>query len=291
MLGEIAYLKLVKNIINKGAKEMGRNGTTYTTIGETLKFNLNDNKIPLMTTKKLAWKTCLRELLWFIKGNTNNNYLKAQGVNIWNGNSTREFLDSRGLSNLSEGDLGPIYGHQWRHYNAEYESSSTDYLYKGIDQLQNVINEIEIVKKTGINSRRIIMSAWNPEQIDQMALPPCHVLSQYHVINNKLSCTLYQRSGDVGLGIPFNIASYSFLTHLLAHHCGMEAGEFTHFIGNCHIYDDHIEMLEKQIERNPYECPTISLINKHNNINLYTEKDFLIKNYKYHDKINMNMRS
>lgn len=291
MFGEKGYLRLVKDIIKNGAKEVGRNGTTYSTIGEMLKFDLKNNKIPLMTTKKLAWKTCLRELLWFIKGNTNNNYLKAQGVNIWNGNSTREFLDSRGLSNLSEGDLGPIYGHQWRHYNAEYESSSTDYLYKGIDQLQNVINEIEIVKKTGINSRRIIMSAWNPEQIDQMALPPCHVLSQYHVINNKLSCTLYQRSGDVGLGIPFNIASYSFLTHLLAHHCGMEAGEFTHFIGNCHIYDDHIEMLEKQIERNPYESPRINLINKYNNINLYTEKDFVIENYKYHDKIKMDMRS
>lgn len=291
MFGEKGYLRLVKDIIKNGAKEVGRNGTTYSTIGEMLKFDLKNNKIPLMTTKKLAWKTCLRELLWFIKGNTNNNYLKAQGVNIWNGNSTREFLDSRGLSNLSEGDLGPIYGHQWRHYNAEYESSSTDYLYKGIDQLQNVINEIEIVKKTGINSRRIIMSAWNPEQIDQMALPPCHVLSQYHVINNKLSCTLYQRSGDVGLGIPFNIASYSFLTHLLAHHCGMEAGEFTHFIGNCHIYDDHIEMLEKQIERNPYESPKINLINKYNNINLYTEKDFVIENYKYHDKIKMDMRS
>ena len=291
MFGEKGYLRLVKHIIKNGAKEVGRNGTTYSTIGEMLKFDLKNNKIPLMTTKKLAWKTCLHELIWMIKGMTNNNYLKAHGVNIWSGNSTREFLDSRGLSHLAEGDLGPIYGHQWRHYNADYKHSSSDYLFRGIDQLQNILDEIKEVKETGVNSRRIIMTAWNPEQIDQMALPPCHVLSQYHVVDNKLSCTLYQRSGDVGLGIPFNIASYSFLTHLLAHQCDMEAGEFTHFIGNCHIYDDHVEMLKKQIKREPYESPELTITNKHYRINGYNVEDFKINNYKYHEKIKMNMRS
>jgi thymidylate synthase len=291
MFGEKGYLKLVKHILKNGAKEFGRNGTTYSTIGEMLKFDLKNNKIPLMTTKKLAWKTCLHELMWMIRGSTNNNYLKAQGVNIWTGNSTREFLDSRGLTNLSEGDLGPIYGHQWRHYNAKYEYSHSNYLFRGIDQLENVINEIKKVKETGINSRRIIMTAWNPEQIDEMALPPCHVLSQYHVVNNRLSCTLYQRSGDVGLGIPFNIASYSFLTHLLAHHCDMEAGEFTHFIGNCHIYDDHVEMLKRQVERKPFTCPKLFLTDKYHSLNVYDVKNFKIKNYKYHGKIKMDMRS
>lgn len=290
MFGEKGYLRLVKRVLKNGAKEVGRNGITYSTIGEMLKFDLKNNKIPLMTTKKLAWKTCLHELIWMIRGNTNNNYLKAHGINIWTGNSTREFLDSRGLHNLPEGDLGPIYGHQWRHYNAKYEYSSSDYLFRGIDQLDNVIKEIKKVKETGINSRRIIMTAWNPEQIDQMALPPCHILSQYHVVNNKLSCTLYQRSGDVGLGIPFNIASYSFLTHLLAHQCGLETGEFTHFIGNCHIYDDHVNMLKMQVERKPFRSPTLKIKNKHHSLKTYEVKDFKINNYKYHNKIKMDMR-
>lgn len=291
MLGELGYLNLVKKIINTGAKEIGRNGVTYTTIGEMLKFDLTNNKIPLMTTKKLAWKSCLHELIWFIRGNTNSRSLKVNGVHIWDGNSSREFLDSRGLYHLPEGDLGPIYGHQWRHWNAKYEYSHSDYLFRGIDQLENVINDIKQVKETGINSRRIIMTAWNPEQIDEMALPPCHILSQYHVINNKLNCTLYQRSGDIGLGIPFNIASYSFLTHLLAHHCGLEAGEFTHFIGNCHIYDDHVDMLKIQVEREPYDEPTVHLDKIQHSINIYDVDDFKIQNYKYHEKIKMDMRS
>ena len=215
MIGELGYLNLVRSIIKNGAKEVGRNGTTYTKVGAMLRFSLKNQKIPLLTTKKLAWRVCLKELLWFINGDTNNNLLKEQNVKIWNGNGTRKFLDSRGLNYLKENDLGPVYGHQWRFWNAPYSKEfgcSEDYKGKGIDQLQNVIDEINKSKETGEGSRRIIMSAWNPEQLDEMALPPCHVLSQYHLVNNKLSCTLYQRSGDVGLGVPFNIASYSFLT-------------------------------------------------------------------------------
>ena len=293
MYGELGYLNLIRQIIKSGRKQIGRNGTTYTSIGETLRFSLEDNKIPLMTTKKLAWRVCLKELLWFINGDTNNNLLKEQNVKIWNGNGTREFLDSRGLNHLKENDLGPVYGHQWRFWNAPYSREfgcSEDYKGKGIDQLQNVINEINRSKETGEGSRRIIMSAWNPEQLDEMALPPCHVLSQYHLVNNKLSCTLYQRSGDVGLGVPFNIASYSFLTHLLAKHCGLETGQFVHFIGNAHIYDDHIEPLKLQLNNEPYDFPNLEIKEKRENIDDYKFEDFEVNNYKFHKVIKMDMR-
>tara|TARA_B100001027_G_C16266731_1_gene332503 strand:- start:1471 stop:2355 length:885 start_codon:yes stop_codon:yes gene_type:complete len=293
MYGEFGYLNLIRQIIKSGKKQVGRNGTTYMSIGETLRFSLENNKIPLMTTKKLAWRVCLKELLWFINGDTNNKILKKQNVKIWNGNGTREFLDSRGLNYLKEDDLGPVYGHQWRFWNAPYSNELgclENYKGKGIDQLQNIIDEIKISKKTGESSRRMIMSAWNPEQLDEMALPPCHVLSQYHLVDNRLSCTLYQRSGDVGLGIPFNIASYSFLTHLLAKHCDLEVGEFVHFIGNAHIYDDHIEPLKLQLENEPYEFPDLEIKNKRENIDNYKFEDFIIKNYKFHKSIKMDMR-
>jgi thymidylate synthase len=292
MYGELGYLNLVRQIIKSGVKEVGRNGTTYTNVGAMLRFSLEDNKIPLITTKKLAWRVCLKELLWFMNGDTNNKILKEQNVKIWNGNGTREFLDSRGLDYLKEDDLGPVYGHQWRFWNAPYSREfgcSEDYKGNGIDQLQNVIDEINISKETGESSRRMIMSAWNPEQLDEMALPPCHVLSQYHLVNNKLSCTLYQRSGDVGLGVPFNIASYSFLTHLLANHCGLEAGEFVHFIGNAHIYDDHVEPLKLQLKNEPYEFPDVE-IKRRENIDDYKFDDFSINNYKFHKIIKMDMR-
>lgn len=293
MYGELGYLNLVRNIIKHGAKEVGRNGTTYTKVGAMLRFSLKNQKIPLLTTKKLAWRVCLKELLWFINGDTNNNLLKEQNVKIWNGNGTRKFLDSRGLNYLKENDLGPVYGHQWRFWNAPYSRElgcSEDYKGKGIDQLQNVIDEINKSKESGEASRRIIMSAWNPEQLDEMALPPCHVLSQYHLVNNKLSCTLYQRSGDVGLGVPFNIASYSFLTHLLAKHCDLEAGQFVHFIGNAHIYDDHIEPLKLQLNNEPYDFPNLEIKEKRENIDDYKFEDFEVNNYKFHKVIKMDMR-
>ena len=293
MYGELGYLNLIRQIIKSGKKQVGRNGTTYTSIGETLRFSLEENKIPLMTTKKLAWRVCLKELLWFMNGDTNNKLLKEQNVKIWNGNGTREFLDSRGLNYLNEDDLGPVYGHQWRFWNAPYSKEFgclEDYRGNGIDQLQNIINEINKSKETGESSRRMIMSAWNPEQLDEMALPPCHVLSQYHLVNNKLSCTLYQRSGDIGLGVPFNIASYSFLTHLLARHCDLEAGEFVHFIGNAHIYDDHIEPLKIQLKNEPYEFPDLVIKEKRKNIDDYKFEDFEVNNYKFHKVLKMDMR-
>ena len=288
---EYQYLSLLKNIITNGLKEKGRNGITHTQIGGMMRFSLENNSIPLMTTKKLAWGVCLKELLWFMNGDTDNRLLQKEHVKIWNGNATREFLDSRGLNHLSENDLGPVYGHQWRFWNSKYHNSNTNYTGKGIDQLQNIVDGINESKKSGESSRRLIMTSWNPEQIDEMALPPCHVLSQFHVTEgNKLSCTLYQRSADMGLGVPFNIASYSFLTHILAKHCDLEAKEFIHFIGNAHIYDDHLVSLEEQIITEPFEPANILIKEKKDNIEDYKIDDFEIINYKYHKPIRMTMR-
>ena len=288
---EYQYLSLLKNIITNGVKEKGRNGITHTQIGGMMRFSLENNSLPLMTTKKLAWRVCLKELLWFINGDTDNRLLQKENVKIWNGNATREFLDSRGLNHLHENDLGPVYGHQWRFWNSKYHNSNTNYTGKGIDQLQNIVDGINESKKSGESSRRLIMTAWNPEQIDEMALPPCHVLSQFHLTEgNKLSCTLYQRSADMGLGVPFNIASYSFLTHILAKHCDLEAKEFIHFIGNAHIYDDHLVSLEEQIIKEPFEPANILIKEKKDNIEDYKIDDFEIINYKYHKPIKMVMR-
>jgi thymidylate synthase len=285
---ENQYLTLIKDIINEDSFIEGRNGNTLTIFGSAMHFSLENDVIPLMTTKKLAWKTCLKELLWFIHGSTNNEELQKQNVRIWNDNACREFLDSRGLQHLKENDLGPVYGHQWRFFNAEYTDCHTDYNGKGVDQLKYIIDNL----KHPVNrySRRLIMSAWNPCQLDQMALPPCHVLAQFNVIGDKLSCSLYQRSGDVGLGVPFNIASYSFLTHLLAKHCGLVASEFIYYLGNSHIYDDHIAELTKQLNRTPYTFPTLTIKNTYDDINNYTIQDFEVNNYVSHDAIKMKMR-
>ena len=215
----------------------------------------------------------MKELLWFIKGQTSNKILNDQNVHIWDGNSSKEFLESRGLDYSIDGDLGPIYGFQWRHFNAQYDTCNHDYNNRGIDQLQDVINTLKDPEKR--TSRRMIVSAWNPCQLNDMALPPCHVMFQFHVIQgNKLSCTMYQRSIDIICGSPFNIASYSFLTHLLAHHCDLEPYEFIYYMGNCHIYEDHIEDAKIQIEREPYEFPKLEIINKRENINDYVIDDF-----------------
>ena len=285
---ENQYISLISDILLHGEEIVGRNGTTKAVFGAAMVFNLEDGTLPLLTTKKVAWKTCLKELLWFIKGCTDNDVLRKQKVKIWDGNASREFLDSRGLNHLEEGDLGPVYGHQWRHFNAEYKTRHDDYSGKGVDQLQYVIDQLKDPEKR--SSRRIIMSAWNPCQLNEMALPPCHVLCQFNVIGDKLSCSLYQRSGDVGLGVPFNIASYSFLTHLLAKHCGLQAHEFVYYLGNTHIYDDHYKPLEEQILKKPYPFPKLSINTKKDDINDYVLEDFIVKDYKHHEVIKMEMR-
>ena len=284
---EKQYLSLIRKIIQNGNIENGRNGKTYVSIGEMMRFSLKKNTIPLLTTKRVAWKTCLRELLWFVRGQTDNNILLKNNVTIWNDNATIGRHSSHGI--FPKNDLGPIYGHQWRHFNAPYLSCKNDYSGEGVDQIQNIIDALKDEKER--NSRRLILNAWNPLQLGQMALPPCHILAQFHVTNKKqLSCSLYQRSGDIGLGIPFNIASYSFLTHLLAHHCDLQAHEFIHFIGNAHIYDDHKEALQTQISRIPKPFPKITISNKYNTIEEYDVKDVAISDYTYHPSIKMKMR-
>lgn len=299
---EHQYLNILTNIMENGFWEEGRNGKTKSIFAQSMRFSLKDGKIPILTTKKTAWKTCLKELLWFIRGQTDNTILKEQGVHIWDANGSRDFLDSRKLNLYPVDMLGPIYGYQWRNFNANYNSFSGKQLstndlndvhkdtlnFKGVDQLQQIIDSLK--DPTQRTSRRLVMSAWNPCQLNEMALPPCHIMCQFNVHDgNKLSCSMYQRSGDFPLGIPFNIASYSFLTHLIAKHCGLEAYEFVHFIGNCHIYEDHIEHMKEQILREPYEFPTLSISQVKNNINDYNVEDFEIHNYKSHEAIKMKM--
>ena len=299
---EYQYINLIREILDRGTWEEGRNGKTKSIFGHSMRFSLADGKIPILTTKKTAWKTCLKELLWFIRGETDNKLLQDQGVHIWDGNSTREFLDSRGLSNYEVGELGPIYGRQWRQFNAPYitkkdkkfaeglpENEKAYYnIEGGVDQLQQIIDALKDPKQR--TSRRLIMTAWNPCQLDDMALPPCHIFCQFNVHNeNKLSCAMYQRSCDVALGESFNIASYCFLTHLLAKHCGLQAHEFVYFKGNCHIYEEHIDGLKLQITRQPFPFPSVSIKQVRENINDYQVDDVIIENYQHHEPIKFQM--
>jgi thymidylate synthase len=299
---EQQYLNLIKQIIDNGTWEEGRNGKTKAIFGNMMRFSLKDGKIPILTTKKTAWKTCLKELLWFIRGETDNKLLQDQGVHIWDGNSSREFLDSRGLTHYEVNELGPIYGRQWRHFNSPYitkkdkkfaeglpENERAYYnIEGGVDQLQQIIDALKDPAQR--TSRRLIMTAWNPCQLDDMALPPCHILCQFNVHDgNKLSCSMYQRSVDSILGLPFNIASYSFLTHLIAKHCGLEAYEFVHFMGNCHIYENAEDAAKLQIQRGPYPFPTVSIKQIRENINDYQVDDFEINNYQSHEAIKVAM--
>jgi thymidylate synthase len=299
---EYQYLNLIENILDNGTWEEGRNGRTKSIFGSSMSFSLENGKIPILTTKKTAWKTCLKELLWFIRGETDNTLLKDQGVHIWDANTSREFLDSRGLTLTRKDLIGPGYGYQWRFFNANYNCFTGKRLldndpndvhkettaFKGVDQLQQIIDALKNPKQR--NSRRLIMTAYNPCQLDQMALPPCHVLCQFNVHDgNKLSCSMYQRSCDLFLGSCFNIASYSFLTHLLAKHCGLEAYEFVYFMGNVHLYENAIDAAKLQIKREPFEFPTVSIETIRENINDYQVEDFKIHNYKSHESIKVVM--
>ena len=284
---EQQYLDLIKNILDNGTWEEGRNGRTKSVFGNSMRFDLTNGKIPILTTKKTAWKTCLKELLWFIRGETDNKLLQDQGVHIWDGNTTREFLDSRGL-NYREGLIGPGYGFQWRNFNAPYDQETGSASEKGIDQLQQIIDALKDPAQR--TSRRLVMTAWNPCQLNEMALPPCHILCQFNVHDgNKLSCCMFQRSSDFFLGIPFNVASYSLLTHLIAKHCGLEAYEFVHFMGNCHIYENAIDACKLQITREPYPFPTVSIKEVRENISDYIVDDFIIDGYQSHDAIKVAM--
>jgi thymidylate synthase len=287
---EYQYLNLLQDLLQEGQLEEGRNGKTIRGVGAAMHFSLENGKIPILTTKKTAWKTCFKELLWFIHGDTDNKLLNNQNVHIWDGNSTPEYMKSRGLEHYVEGDLGPLYGFQWRYFNAPYSSYNEDYTGKGIDQLQLVIDELKNPETR--NSRRHIISAWNPCQMDKGVLPPCHILFQFIVTDgNKLSCLLYQRSNDEFLGVPFNLASYSALTYIVAKICDLEPYEFIHYGGDCHLYDDHIDQAAEQITREPYPFPTLEILNKRDNINDYVIEDFKLTDYQYHPQIKGAMRA
>lgn len=293
---EYQYLNLIKRILSENDIVKSRNATCLNTYGANMSFDVRNNVMPLLTTKKMAWKTCLRELLWFIKGNTDNKDLKEEKVRIWNANGSRDFLDSRGLHDYPEDILGPVYGWQWRNFNGKYKVDQPKVNFDDttrVDQLQNIVDALKKVNDNegeNMYSRRLVMSAWNPCQINEMALPPCHVLTQCMVDSKQqLHMTLYQRSGDVGLGVPFNIASYAFLLHLLAHHCGLKPGFLHHTIGIAHIYENHVTPLCEQIARQPYEFPTLNIKTHRENIEDYVFDDFEILNYKYHPTIKMDM--
>lgn len=244
---EQQYIDLLKDILENGSNKEDRTDTgTLSVFGRQLRFDISGTKCPIITTKKMPWKSCIEELLWFLNGCTDSKKLEERGVKIWTKNTTRSFLDKRGLTHYDEGDIGPGYGFQWRHFGAKYEGCNEDYENKGIDQLENIIHLL----KNDPFSRRIILTAWNPVELRNMALPPCHCFAQFYVNSEKeLSCHMYQRSVDTFLGFPWNIASYSILTKILALKCDLKPKELIISTGDTHIYSNHIDQVKEQIGR------------------------------------------
>ena len=274
---EQAYLDLLHLVLTEGTEKGDRTGTgTLSHFGAQLRFNLADG-FPLLTTKKVHFKSIVYELFWFLSGSTHVDYLQANGVRIWNEWSTAE---QTARFNRPAGDLGPVYGHQWRNYGASQREDGS-YNNDGVDQITQVIEQI----KTNPNSRRLIVSGWNPGEADQVALPPCHTLFQFFVADNKLSCQLYQRSADLFLGVPFNIASYALLTHMVAQVCGLEVGEFIWTGGDCHIYQNHREQVELQLTRELYKLPTLTLNPDVKDIFAFTYEDISVDGYESHPAI------
>lgn len=280
---EIQYLDLLKLVKENGIIKNTRNGITYSYFGHLLKFDINNNGFPLLTTKKIFFKGVVEELLWFLRGSVNSKELEEKGVNIWKGNSSREYLDANGFFDYDVGYLGPIYGYQWRSFNGI------------IDQLKYVLNELKVE-----NSRRIIMTAWNPCQLEQQALPPCHILYNFYKNNEYLSCMMYMRSTDLFLGLPFNIASTALLTLIIAKVSGMKVKEIAISMCDCHLYEEHIDAVDIQLNRNPFNFPNIE-ITKEIDINISIEEkikwiesltfnDFNLINYNYHPNIKAVMK-
>ena len=285
---EFQYLNLINKVLTQGNLRSTRNANTISLFSEKMEFDISD-RFPLLTTKKVYFKGVVKELLWFLKGNTNSKELECDKVNIWKGNSSREYLDSIGLHNNTEGDCGPIYGFQWRHFNAKYIDSNTDYSGQGIDQLQNIIDLI----KNNPKSRRIYMTAWNPCQLSEMALPPCHVSYQFYVRNKDekayLDCMMYQRSGDLFLGVPFNIASTSLLVYILANICNISPGKISIIIGDAHIYENHIEQVKTQLSRIPTSFPKVKINNQLSSIEDLKYEDIILDNYNPQSAIKASM--
>ena len=284
---ELEYLKLLKDIYEKGVYKDSRNSRVISIFSPPqMRFDLREG-FPLLTTKRVPWKTVLRELLWFISGSTDNKVLNEKNVKIWDGNSKKSYLETRGLGHYQEGELGPIYGFQWRHFGAEYKGIGHDYTGEGVDQLNSIIDLI----KNDPGSRRIIMNSWNAKDLEKMALPPCHVMVQFSV-DTKDGCIdakLTQRSGDMFLGVPFNIASYAFLLHIIGNITGYTPRYFIHDIGDAHIYNNHKEAIIKQIQRPSYKFPKLEIKRTFKNIDDLNEDDFNIINYNHHGTIKADM--
>ncbi|XP_028061160.1 bifunctional dihydrofolate reductase-thymidylate synthase-like isoform X1 [Camellia sinensis] len=282
---EYLYLRLVQDIISDGTSKDDRTGTgTLSKFGCQMRFNLRKS-FPLLTTKKVFWRGVVEELLWFISGSTNAKVLQGKGIHIWDGNASRDYLDSIGLVDREEGDLGPVYGFQWRHFGARYTNMHADYTGLGFDQLSDVIDKI----KNKPDDRRIILSAWNPSDLKLMALPPCHMFAQFYVANGELSCQMYQRSADMGLGVPFNIASYSLLTFMIAHVCDLVPGDFVHVIGDAHVYRTHVRPLQEQLQKLPKPFPILKINPEKKDIDSFVADDFKLMCYDPHQKIEMKM--
>jgi dihydrofolate reductase/thymidylate synthase len=280
---EQPYLDLLQRILDKGVYHPDRTGTgVYSYFGDQLRLNIK-NQFPLLTTKKMFWKGIVEELLWFLRGQTDNKILTEKGVHIWDGNSSREFLDKSGLTEYEEGDCGPIYSFQWKHFGAEYKDCHTDYTGQGVDQVAYLLKEL----KENPNSRRIFMSAWNPSDLEKMCLPPCHVSTQFYVKEGKyLSCHMYMRSCDAFLGLPFNIASYALLTYLLAAQCGYTPDELIISFGNLHLYANHLEQVKEQLSREPMSWCTLELDEPSTwTMDTVTSSQIHVKNYQSHSMI------
>ena len=271
------YLDLLKDTRDNGVFKGDRTGTgTYSVFGYQMRFNSNDG-FPLVTTKKKHIKSIIHELLWFLSGDTNVKYLQDHGVSIWNEWATVEQCARFGRS---EGDLGPVYGHQWRNFGAT-QNTDGSFTSDGFDQIKTLVYDI----KNNSNSRRLIVSGWNPQEANQVALPPCHTLFQFYVANNKLSCQLYQRSADEFLGVPFNIASYALLTMMIAQVCDLGLGDFIWTGGDCHLYTNHLEQTDLQLSRDPLTLPIMRLNPNIKDIFSFKFEDFTLENYQSHPTI------
>lgn len=282
---EDKLLDIYKDVLNHGNKRQTRNSTVLSIFNKHISFDLTEG-FPLLTTKRMFFKGIVEELLWMLRGETDSKILNDKGVKIWNGNSSREALDKLNLSHYKEGDCGPIYGYQWRNFSANYNKTNSN----GVDQLRYVIDLI----KNDPTSRRIIINAWNPILLDKMCLPPCHVMYQFYVNNNKLDCILTQRSADLFLGIPFNIASCALLTTIIAKTCNMTVGSIHINIGDAHIYTNQINAVNEQIKRNSFPFPTLSIlkdITSVEDIEKLTFNDFKLQHYYCHPSIKVQMIS
>ncbi len=284
---EDQYLNILRQILHSGTIKMDRTGVgTKFIFGTQMRFDLSNGSFPLLTTKRVFFRGVVEELLWIFRGNTDAKLLAAKGVNIWNQNSTKEFHASRGLERFEEGDCGAIYGHNLRHFGAEYVDCKS--VYEGTDQLRSLIKEI----KENPNSRRLVLNMWDPASLKNAVLPPCHVLYQFDIVNGKISCSMYQRSGDMFLGVPFNIASTSLLLHIIANICRLEVGEVVHTIANAHIYLTHIEAVEEQLWRDPREFPKLEILKRLETIEDIEQmefSDFKLIGYKPHPTIKAEM--